>query len=76
MAKKAYVWDGTSWISIAQENMAFPDQTGNSGKYLTTNGVNASWAAIDLSTYATTSYVNTEIANASGYAKSFLLGGM
>jgi hypothetical protein len=27
-----------------------PDQSGNSGKYLTTDGASASWAAVDLST--------------------------
>jgi hypothetical protein len=30
---------------------AFPSQTGNSGKYLTTNGTATSWATIDLSSY-------------------------
>lgn len=58
MAKRAYVWDGSSWISIAQENMAFPDQTGNSGKYLFTNGTNVSWNTIDFSAYATLSNPN------------------
>lgn len=33
---------------------AFPSQTGNSGKYLTTNGTTTSWGTIDLSSYATT----------------------
>ena len=30
-----------------------PSQTGNSGKYLTTNGTAASWATLDLSLYLT-----------------------
>jgi len=34
-----------------------PSQTGNNGKYLTTNGSTASWATIDLSSYATTATV-------------------
>lgn len=29
-----------------------PDQSGNSGKYLTTNGTSASWTTVDLSAYA------------------------
>jgi hypothetical protein len=36
---------------------ALPSQTGNNGKYLTTNGSTASWATIDLSSYATTTTV-------------------
>lgn len=34
-----------------------PSQTGQNGKYLTTNGTTSSWATVDLSTYATTSSV-------------------
>jgi hypothetical protein len=34
---------------------ALPSQTGNAGKYLTTDGTLASWAAIDLSGYVPTS---------------------
>jgi len=57
--------------------IAVPSQTGNSGKYLTTNGTISSWATIDLSsylasataasTYATITNVNNiEIANIMG----------
>jgi len=57
--------------------IAVPSQTGNSGKYLTTNGAISSWATIDLSsylassaaasTYATITNVNSiEIANIMG----------
>ena len=57
--------------------VAVPSQTGNSGKYLTTNGTISSWATIDLSsylasstaasTYATiTSVNNIEIADIMG----------
>ena len=57
--------------------VAVPSQTGNSGKYLTTNGTISSWATIDLSsylasataasTYATITNVNNiEIANILG----------
>jgi hypothetical protein len=35
--------------------VAVPSQTGNSGKYLTTNGTISSWATIDLSSYLTSS---------------------
>jgi len=34
---------------------SLPTQTGNSGKFLTTDGTNASWATVDLSSYLTTS---------------------
>jgi hypothetical protein len=40
-----------------------PSQSGNSGKYLTTNGTNASWGTIDLSTYATIAYVDSVAPN-------------
>jgi hypothetical protein len=42
---------------IAISGYSLPTQTGNSGKYLTTNGTAESWGAIDLSSYATTSAV-------------------
>jgi hypothetical protein len=35
--------------------VAVPSQTGNSGKYLTTNGTISSWATIDLSSYLASS---------------------
>jgi hypothetical protein len=35
--------------------IAVPSQTGNSGKYLTTNGSTSSWGTIDLSSYLTSS---------------------
>jgi hypothetical protein len=44
---------GLKWASVD----ALPSQTGNSGKYLTTNGSAASWGTIDLSAYATTTSV-------------------
>lgn len=57
--------------------VAVPSQTGNSGKYLTTNGTISSWATIDLSSYLTsataastyatiTNVNNIEIANIMG----------
>jgi hypothetical protein len=44
---------GLKWSAVD----ALPSQTGNSGKYLTTNGSAASWGTIDLSAYATTTIV-------------------
>jgi hypothetical protein len=40
---KVYVYDGSAWLDVSSE---IPSQTGNSGKYLTTDGTNASWATI------------------------------
>jgi hypothetical protein len=48
---------GLVWSAVD----ALPSQTGNSGKYLTTNGTTASWATIDLSSYATTSTVQDNL---------------
>lgn len=43
----------TAFVQQVAFNSALPSQTGNAGKYITTDGTNASWAAIDLSNYVT-----------------------
>lgn len=44
--KKLKMGDGsTAWSSLAYLD-ALPSQTGNNGKYLTTNGSTASWASV------------------------------
>lgn len=62
MAKKAYVWDGSSWISISSTttdaDSILPPQTGNNGKFLTTNGSSISWGTVDLTPYATTTQLS------------------
>ena len=41
----------TAFVSEAIDNIdALPSQTGNTGKFLTTDGTNASWAALNLAT--------------------------
>jgi hypothetical protein len=40
-------------VAVTSSIQALPSQTGNSGKYLTTNGTAASWATIDLSSVET-----------------------
>lgn len=48
MAKPAYVWDGSAWITIAPAVVnPYPSQTGNDGKYLKTDGTQVSWASVD-----------------------------
>jgi hypothetical protein len=37
-------YNGTNWVNATID--ALPSQTGNSGKYLTTNGSSASWATV------------------------------
>lgn len=44
-------YDSTAGVWKNQTLVTLPSQTGNSGKYLTTDGTNASWATIDLSAY-------------------------
>lgn len=39
-------------VPLPDINDILPSQTGNGGKYLTTNGTAASWGTIDLSSYA------------------------
>lgn len=46
MAKRAYVWDGTEWVPIANEYIAYPDQSGNDGKFLHTDGSITSWQSV------------------------------
>lgn len=38
-------YNGTNWANVTFS--ALPSQTGNSGKYLTTDGTNASWAVLN-----------------------------
>ena len=38
------VYANGSWTNVASGSL--PSQTGNSGKYLTTDGTNASWATV------------------------------
>lgn len=43
----SYLTDNsTNWNSAYSFTSAFPSQTGNSGKYLTTNGTSLSWATV------------------------------
>lgn len=39
-------YDGTDWVNATID--ALPDQTGESGNYLTTDGTNASWGTLDI----------------------------
>ena len=54
---------GTGQITAnAALNALLPSQTGHSGKFLTTNATDSSWATIDLSSYVTSS--STSVDNA------------
>ncbi|MFZ9242228.1 MAG: hypothetical protein ACO295_03370, partial [Sediminibacterium sp.] len=48
------IYNSASGIWINTQIDALPDQTGNDGKYLTTDGTDASWETLDLSLYLTT----------------------
>lgn len=37
-------FNGTNWVNVTLNTL--PSQSGNSGKYLTTDGTNASWATV------------------------------
>jgi len=47
-----FIYDGTTWEVFAQigGSTGFPDQSGNSGKFLTTDGSELSWAEVPPST--------------------------
>jgi hypothetical protein len=36
-------WDGSQWVDLSASLSLLPDQEGNSGKVLVTNGTNVSW---------------------------------
>jgi len=61
VAKQAYVYDGTQWVPI-NNSINYPDQTGNDGKYLSTNGSSVFWGEVDLTQYATLTGVAGDIA--------------
>ena len=44
---------------LANEKFTLPSQTGNSGKFLTTNGSSASWGTVSANSYSTTFTTNT-----------------
>jgi hypothetical protein len=50
-----------SWAA-ASGGVSLPSQTGNSGKYLTTDGTNASWGAIVVTGWTTTGNAGTTVA--------------
>jgi hypothetical protein len=55
---QAIVWDTTTskWVNeTVSGGASYPDQTGNTGKFLQTDGSTVSWQDVDLSAYLTTS---------------------
>jgi hypothetical protein len=53
MAKVARVWDGTQWVVLSPSIVnPYPSQTGNSGKFLQTDGSSVTWQSVDLSAKA------------------------
>jgi hypothetical protein len=53
---QSYEWDGEAWVLIGidftKDYAVYPLQTGNNGKFLTTNGAVTSWGTVDLTTKA------------------------
>lgn len=50
--KALIAWNGSDFVNIGVAGL--PDQTSNSGKFLTTNGTNASWAVVGVTNGALT----------------------
>jgi len=70
---KVYFWNDSSWVDAVTE---LPSQSGNSGKYLTTDGSTTSWSTIDLSGYATTTALSnheSDTTNIHGIADTSVL---
>ena len=56
---QAIVWDTTTskWVNetVSGGGASYPDQTGNNGKFLQTNGASVSWQNVDFTGYLTES---------------------
>lgn len=64
-------FDGTKWVNATLD--ALPDQTGQAGNYLTTDGTVASWGAIDLSSKANVENPSFNISeSSSGYVTDII----
>jgi hypothetical protein len=46
-AGQALITDGSGGLTFGDAGSSFPTQTGQAGKFLTTDGTDASWAAVD-----------------------------
>lgn len=58
-----------AWITSLSETKVLPSQTGNNGKFLTTNGTSTSWGTVDLTPYLTTATAaSTYVALGGSYA--------
>jgi hypothetical protein len=64
---KIFFPDGT-FIDSFSSTSILPDQTSNSGKFLSTNGINPLWTNVDLSSVS--GNLHQEIINVSGYFES------
>lgn len=60
-------------VSGLGTNASLPPQSGNDGKYLITDGINASWSDITLSDYLTTATASSTYLAISDAASSYLL---
>ncbi len=49
-----YFYNGTAWTTLSGGGTALPSQTGNDGKFLTTDGTNTSWGTGGKTTLPTT----------------------
>ena len=73
-------YNSASSIWVNTQIDALPDQTGNSGRFLTTDGTDATWSDVDLSPYLTTAsaadlyqFKNISFTSATGAAYTLIL---
>lgn len=74
MSKIIKVWDGSTWQTVGTAAPGLPLQSGNSGKYLTTNGSALSWATIAQPSEATPTVLGTVYGRTTGSAANVSLG--
>ena len=43
-----FFWINTEWVQLAANNSGLPEQSSESGKFLSTDGANATWSEIDF----------------------------
>jgi len=76
---QAIVWDTTTsrWVNetVSGGGASYPDQTGNSGKFLQTNGASVSWQNVDFTGYLTESSASTNYLTKASASTTYQLAG-
>jgi hypothetical protein len=75
---QAIVWDTSTskWVNeTVSGGASYPDQTGNNGKFLQTNGTSVSWQNVDFTGYLTESSASTNYLTKASASTTYQLAG-